>query len=74
MSIVSNFNNNFNNLGLTVGKYLIKIIFLTLTSKSVYLKCRMFQISMILSIFDFGTNLGLAGAKHFIKIIFDIKK
>ena len=33
----------------------------------------MSQISIILSIFNFGAKLGLTGDKYFIKIIFDIK-
>ena len=35
------------------------------------MRCAKFQ--QILSIFNFGANLGLTGAKYFIKIIFDIK-
>ena len=31
------------------------------------------QISQILSIFNFETNLGLTGGKYFIKIILNIK-
>ena len=34
---------------------------------------RMCQVSIILSTFDFVINLGRAGGKYLIKIIFDIK-
>ena len=59
-------------MGRTGLKYLIKIIF---DNK---IEIRIFEIShagkfqMILSIFNFGTILGLIGGKYFIKIIFDI--
>ena len=33
----------------------------------------MCQISYILSIFNFGTNMGLAGGKYLIKLALDIK-
>ena len=33
----------------------------------------MCKISINSGTFDFGTNMGLAGGKYFIKIIFDIK-
>ena len=47
--------------------------FTTLKSKPVYLKHVMCQISKIMSIFNFGTDLGLTGAKCLIKIIFEMK-
>ena len=61
------------NLGLTGGKYLIKIIL------GIKIEIRIFLISnvpnfKIVGIFNFGTYLGLvlAGCKYFIKITFDI--
>ena len=46
---------------------------MTLTSKSAYLKYLLDQVSINSDFFNYGTNLGLAGGKYFMKIIFDTK-
>ena len=59
-------------MGLTGGKYFIKIIF------DIKIEICVFEISNVPSLnkfwtLNFGTNLSLAGGKYLIKIIFDIK-
>ena len=60
------------NLGLTIGKYFIKIIF------DIKTEIGIFEISnvpnfQILGIFNFGINLDPTGGKYFVKIIFNVK-
>ena len=59
-------------MGLTGGKYFIKIIF------DIKIEIDILEILDVpnydkVSIFNFGTILGLTGGKYFIKIVFDIK-
>ena len=61
------------NLGLALGKYLIKNNFWHQNRDKDFrnIKCTKFQY--ILSSFNFGTNLGWTGGKDSTKIIFNIK-
>ena len=54
-------------MGLTCGKYSIKIIF------DIKMEICIFEISNVPNFNKFGTNLGLKVGKYFIKMIFDIK-
>ena len=62
-------------MGLTGGKYFIKIIFDIKIEIGIFKISNLSAFKQILSTFNFnfGTNLGRTGGKYLIKIIFDIK-